>query len=278
MALLKRQVWGQQGLVCELTGLDPLIEKLGQYADRQMKGFREAAKAAGKIIQAGMRAEVEANTGKSKTINVNQMSDYAREQVANGTVSIRRLRTKAEKLGPLTQAELEWANQRQKQGKAISFAKLRRQKTIREDVKVANFVSKRGAMGVYGKTGSLKKSINYKIWSPKAKAVRAGGRKWKRSSSGIVYLIVGPTRIQTAAYNELAGKVQPVNTLKYAHLVEKGHRKVVFGHKYPGRVPAYPFMSKGFQKTRMLASAAAIRILKEHLRNARIDAAGRRVA
>ena len=96
------------------------------------------------------------------------------------------------------------------------------------------------------------------------------GHKWKRSSSGKVYLIVGPTRVTTAAYNEMAGKIQKVNTLRYAHLVEKGHRKVVMGRKYPGRVEANPFMSSGFAKVRMLASAKARQILTRHLSAARL--------
>ena len=275
MALLKRQVTGSRGVTIQLVGLDDIIKKLGQYEDMQMAAFREAAKEAGKIIQASMRAELEKNTGAKRNVNVKDMTDKAREQVANGTIDVRRLRTKAEKNGPLTEQELEWLRDRQKQGKPVTGIRPRRQKTIAEDVKLSSFVSKRGQMGVYGRSGSLKKSINFKIWSPKAKATRVKGHKWKRSSSGKVYLIVGPTRVTTAAYNEMAGKIQKVNTFNYAHLVERGHKKVVIGRKYPGMVPAYPFMRPGFAKVRMLASARARNVLKRHLTAARLKYVGR---
>jgi len=268
MAVLKRQVTGSRGAYIQLYGLDQLIERLGEYADVQMKAFREAAKAAGKILQASMRSELDAITGAKKNVNVRDMTDYAREQVASGTISIRRLRTKAEKMGPLTDQELIWLKERQKSGKPVRG--IRRQKTIKEDVKISNFVSKSGTMGVYGRTGSLKKSINYKIWSPKGKKIRVKGNKWKSTSSGVVYLIVGPTRVVTAAYNEMAGEVQKVNTFNYAHLVEKGHRKVVMGHKMAGRVPGYPFMARAVSKSRMLASAKARQILTRHLSAARL--------
>lgn len=266
MSLLKRQFKGSSGMVVSLDGLDDLIKQLEKFSDKKMKAFREAAKAAGKIIQKSMRSEIEERIGGKRNISVQEMTDKAREQVANGTISVRRLRTKAEKLGPLTDQELIWLRERQKSGKPVRG--IRRQKTIREDVKISNFVSKRGTMGVYGRTGSLKKSINYKVWSPKKKAVRVKGHKWKRSSSGIVRLIVGPTRVVTAAYNEMAGEVQKVNTLRYAHLVEKGHNKVVMGHKMQGKVPAYPFMLSGFSKVRGIASAKAREILVRHIRAA----------
>lgn len=272
MALLKRQVTGSRGITIQLVGLDDIIKKLGQYEDMQMAAFREAAKEAGKIIQASMRAELEKNTGAKRNVNIRDMTDKAREQIANGTISIRRLRTKAEKAGPLTEMELHWLRERQKQGKS---GKIRRQKTIKDSVAISKYVSPAGRMGAYGNTGSLKKSINYKLWSPTAKAVRVKGRKFKRVSSGIVYLIVGPTRVQTAAYNEMAGEIQKVNTFNYAHLVERGHKMVVMGRKYPGRVPAYPFMGPGFMKVRMLASARAKNVLKRHLTAARLKYVGR---
>ena len=274
MALLKRQFKGSSGMVVSLDGLDALVAKLEQFSRIKMKAFREAATAAGKIIRAAMRAEIDAKTGGKRTISVQEMSDKAREQVANGSVNIRRLRTKAEKEGPLTEQELEWLRDRQKQGKPVTSIRPRRQKTIAEDVKLSSFVSKRGTMGVYGRTGSLKKSINYKIWSPKAKATQVKGHKFKRTSSGIVRLIVGPAKILTAAYNEMAGEVQKVNTLRTAHLVEKGHQKVVMGHRTQGRVPAYPFMAPGFAKVRGQASAKARQILIRYISAAASGKAG----
>ena len=95
-------------MVVSLDGLDALVAKLEQFSRIKMKAFREAATAAGKIIRAAMRAEIDAKTGGKRTISVQEMSDKAREQVANGSVNIRRLRTKAEKEGPLTEQELEW--------------------------------------------------------------------------------------------------------------------------------------------------------------------------
>lgn len=275
MALLKRQVTGSRGVTIQLVGLDDIIKKLGQYEDMQMAAFREAAKEAGKIIQASMRAELEKNTGAKRNVNVKDMTDKAREQVANGTIDVRRLRTKAEKNGPLTEMELHWARERQKQGKS---GKIKRQKTVKESVAISKYVSSSGRMGAYGNTGSLKKSINYRIWSPKAKKIKVkinGKNKWKSNSSGIVYLIAGPTKVVTAAYNEMAGEIQKVNTFNYAHLVERGHKKVVMGRKYPGMVPAYPFMRPGFAKVRMLASARARNVLKRHLTAARLKYVGR---
>jgi len=268
MALIKRQVTGSRGIIIQLVGLDDIIKKLGQYEDMQMAAFREAAKDAGKIIQASMRAELEKNTGAKRVTSVSAMSDRAREQIANGTISVR---DKIKKGAALTEYELDYRRKRAQQGKPYKG----RLKYIIKENKISNYVSNRGTMGTYGNTGSLKKSINYKLWSPTAKAVRVKGRKFKRVSSGIVYLIVGPTRVQTAAYNEMAGEIQKVNTFSYAHLVEKGHRKVVMGRKYPGTVPAYPFMSTGFAKVRMLASARAKNVLKRHLTAARLKYVGR---
>ena len=259
--LLKNQRTGR-GVSIDLYGIDGLMERLAQYPEKQMAAFREAAKAVGVLVRNQARNNLAAQTGRKRTINVRDMTDKAREDIAKGTIKVQEKLTRQEGIDEQTRILME----RQRQGKS---GKVKRPTHKVRPVRIAKFISAAGNAQVYGSTGNLKKSIQYKLWSPKAKAIKIG-KKFKRQASGIVKLMVGPTRIQGAAYNEFAGRMQKFNTFNYYHLVEKGHRKVVMGKRLRGRVPAYPFLEPAAKSMRMRASAMARSILARHLSAARL--------
>ena len=276
MALLKNQSGKGYGASIEISGIEELTKTLGQFPSLQNRAFKEAAKKIGVELVAKVKNNLRSATGRPKKIGVRELSAKAREQISNGTFSMR------EKLSKKESDDIYMADLKKREGEGKS-GKPRKKYYQKRQVKISDHALPKkysnsyfpltGAIvddaktNVYGRTGNLLKSISSKIWSPKAKATRVKGHKWKRAASGIVVLMVGPTRIQGIAYNTWARAFQKTNTFNYAHLVDKGHNKVVFGKKTGGFVPGNNFIS-GIKDSMELAATVreiAREVLVRHI-------------
>jgi hypothetical protein len=276
MALLKNQTGKGTGIGIEITGIEELVKTLGEFPSIQNKAFKEAAKIIGKQMESQARSNLQGSLDKPKKISVRELSDKAREQIANGTFTMRAKLDKKEK-DEIYYQELK---QREREGKP---GKPRKKHYKIVPVKVADYALPKkysnqffpltGAIvdnaktNVYGRTGNLLKSIKFKIWSPKAKGNGKRGKNFRRPASGVVVVLVGPTRIVGMAYNTMAKKFQTTNTFKYAHLVDRGHRKIIMGHKTQGFVPGNKFLSSIAENKSLVSqvNSVAREVLLKHI-------------
>ena len=275
MALIPKKVVGSKGFNgfnVELVGLQEVINQVGLIGKVANKAFSEAAVAIGKMLSNSMKEELAKRLadGKKETISVREVSDRAKQQIEWEGITVK------EKINwkKPTPEQLNWFDQ-WKADKIKSGKEIRgKPKRMPKNLAISSFITKDKA-GVYGKTGSLMKSITYKKWSPPAKKtlVSAPGGKFKAKyvSSGVVFLYVGSKQVVTSAYNQMAREMQKVDTRRYYHLVEFGHKKVVMGRRYPGRVPAHSFMQAAYKRTGPAAARVARGIVQRHLAKATLD-------
>jgi len=275
MALINKRVVGSKGfrgMSVELIGLQDVINQISEYGKVATKAFNEAAAAFGKMMSKSMKEELAKRLaeGRKSTISLREVSEKARDQIAWGGIKTKERINWRKPTPEQSEWYAKWAEEKMKSGKPIR----RKPKNMPKSVPIANFVTKTSAV-VYGKTGSLMKSIGYKKWSPPAKKTMvqapSGRFTTKYISTGKVYCYVGARSVVTAAYNEKAREMQKVDTIRYYSLVEFGHKMVVMGRQTGLRVPPRPYMSAAYKRTGPAASRVARGIIMRHLAKASLD-------
>jgi HK97 gp10 family phage protein len=100
------------------------------------------------------------------------------------------------------------------------------------------------------RTGTLRKSLKVKMST--------------NTKTNDVFATIGPDKnVKSTTTDEFTGETIEVKPVKYAHLVEFGHRLVSAAGKAYGRIKAYPFMRKAFDSQ----SENVIKIYRQELGN-----------
>jgi hypothetical protein len=251
------------GFRMELGGIPELVKKFKAFPKQQTGAFKKAAKACAKIMLSATRANIKQRVGKPKHVDY-LITDAAREQIKNGTISMKTLKSKAD----MQNEQIQLLKQREKEGKS---GKVKVEKYKTEQVKISTLVEKTKGVLEYGKTGSLAKSIVSKVGSRKPKKQFVKGKngkgKFKSVASRQVYAMVGPKHLPGVAYNPWIGRMAKVDPYNYAHLVELGHRLKIRGKDTGRMVKPYPFLRPAFNSVKSRLEATAKSILTKELAN-----------
>jgi hypothetical protein len=175
------------GFRMEPGGIPELVKKFKAYPKQQTTVFKKAAKACAKIMLSATRLPTSNNGSVGQNMWIYpRITDAAREQIKNGTISMKALKSKAE----MQDEQIQLLKQREKEGKSGKVKVGKYNKT--EQVKISS-TGRRKTKGVleYGKTGSLVKSIVSKVGTRKPKKQFVKGKngkgKFKSVASRQVY-------------------------------------------------------------------------------------------
>lgn len=252
------------GFRMQLDGVDELVKGFKAYPKLQTKVYMKAAKECAKIMVSATKANIKARLGKPKFVDY-LITDRAREQIASGSITVKKLKTKAE----MQDEQIQLLKQREKEGKS---GKVKVGKYKQEAVSISSLIEKTKGALEYGKTGSLLKSITSRVAARKPKKMRVIGKngksKWKTVSSKVVYAIVGPKSLPGVAYNPWIGRMAKVDPINYAHLVEMGHKLKIRGKDTGRMVKPYPFLHPAWNSVKSRVEATAKNILKKELSRA----------
>lgn len=253
------------GFRMQLDGVDELVKAFKAFPKQQTKAYIKAAKACAKIMVAATKANIKQRLGKPKKVDLTQITDKAREQIATGSISVKQLKTKQE----MQDEQIQLLKQREKEGKS---GKVKVRKYKQTQVSIASLVEKNKGVYEYGKTGSLLRSITSRVAAKKPKKMRVIGKngksKWRTVASKVVYAIVGPKSLPGVAYNPWVGRMAKVDPINYAHLVEMGHKLKIRGKDTGRMVKPYPFLRPAWASVKGRVEATAKQILQKELRDA----------
>lgn len=253
------------GFRMQLDGVDELVKAFKAFPKQQTKAYIKAAKACAKIMVAATKANIKQRLGKPKKVDLNHITDKAREQIATGNITVKQLKTKQE----MQDEQSKLLKQREKEGKS---GKVKVRKYKQTQVSIASLVEKNKGVFEYGKTGSLLKSITSRVAAKKPKKMRVIGKngksKWRSVASKVVYAIVGPKSLPGVAYNPWVGRMAKVDPINYAHLVELGHKLKIRGKDTGRMVKPYPFLRPAFASIKGRLEATAKQILLKELQEA----------
>lgn len=253
------------GFRMQLDGVDDLVKAFKAFPKLQTKAYTKAAKACAKIMVAATKANIKQRLGKAQKVDMSHLTDKAREQIATGSITVKKLKTKQE----MQDEQIRLLKQREKEGKS---GKVKVGKYKPEQVSIASLVEKTKGPMLYGKTGSLLKSITSRVAARKPKKMRVIGKngksKWKTVASKVVYAIVGPKSLPGVAYNPWVGRMAKVDPINYAHLVEMGHKLKIRGKDTGRMVKPYPFLRPAWNSVKSRVESTARNILKKELADA----------